>query len=203
MNITYSASTVATLTNSTTITGQLNDNHDLDTPACQANSGKCPWQTVNVFVDELFGGYMFQDPNAACNAAINRFCRAIVIVANRPVTGSQSKLTPLPAAESAAVLALRSIYQELYSYAAAHPSEGYPSSLREVDPNLASGHKGGYHITYVVKASPVGGKISTYQVLFDPLEPIKSRSRYFFMDETGTIRSSQTGTPDARSPVLQ
>ncbi len=206
--ITYSASTVATQTDSTGIVGFLNDDHDLYTPACRQNSMQCKQQSTKIFIDELFGSFMFQDPNATCNTAYIPLCRVIVIVRAAPVTAasksSQSKLTALPPAESTAVVSLRTIFQQLYSYNLAHPSQGYPSSLTEVDPSLARrGIRGGYHITYIPKASTSGGKIDTYQVLFDPLNPIKSKSLYFFMDETGTIRSSQTGPANAQSSKLQ
>jgi hypothetical protein len=67
LKITYSASSVATDINSTEIDGALSDDHNFDTPACQTNSVNCYTPRVNVYVDELFGGYMFSDPDAALN----------------------------------------------------------------------------------------------------------------------------------------
>jgi hypothetical protein len=67
MKVTYTASSVATSVTTTTITGSFNDDHDLDTPACQANSDACTPLWVNVYIDELFGSFMFSDPNAAAN----------------------------------------------------------------------------------------------------------------------------------------
>jgi hypothetical protein len=67
MKISYTASTAATSTNATTISGTFSDDHDFDTPACQANSNACYSPYVNVYLDELFGSYMFSDPDAAPN----------------------------------------------------------------------------------------------------------------------------------------
>jgi hypothetical protein len=64
MKVTYSNSTAAASSNVTTITGSFNDDHDFDTQACQAAQKNCYSPVVNVYLDELFGGYMFSDPNA-------------------------------------------------------------------------------------------------------------------------------------------
>jgi hypothetical protein len=69
MRVTYTASTVATDTSATQIDGVFADDHDFLTPACQQNSGVCYTPSVVVFLDELFGSYMLQDPNAACASA--------------------------------------------------------------------------------------------------------------------------------------
>jgi hypothetical protein len=64
MKVSYTASTTATNTSTTTITGTLSDNHDFYTPACHADSGNCYVPEVNIYLDELFGSYMFSDPLA-------------------------------------------------------------------------------------------------------------------------------------------
>jgi hypothetical protein len=203
--ITYSASTTSTLTNSTQITGSLNDDHDLDTPACQADTHYCKPLNVKIFIDELFGSFMFQDPNAACNP-VSSACRRIVIASAGSAAfegkGSRNILAPLPSAESAALLNMRTIFQELNSFAQAHPSVGYPSSLSDVDRTLASGRMGGYRVTYIPRASSSGGRIDNYELRFDPLEPQKSKNRYFFMDETGALRTSRAGPANVQSPEL-
>jgi hypothetical protein len=65
MKVSYTASTAATNTSTTSITGTLSDDHDFYTPACHADSGKCYVPEVNIYLDELFGSYMFSDPQAA------------------------------------------------------------------------------------------------------------------------------------------
>ncbi|MFZ0964598.1 MAG: hypothetical protein WAO35_27385 [Terriglobia bacterium] len=67
MKVTYSASTVATSTKATQITGSFADDHDFETPACHNNPDKCYTPQVNVYIDELFGSYMFSDPAAPQN----------------------------------------------------------------------------------------------------------------------------------------
>ncbi|HEY6305906.1 MAG TPA: hypothetical protein VI488_05525 [Candidatus Angelobacter sp.] len=67
MKVTYTASTAATSTTTTQIQGTFADDHDFDTPACQTNSAKCYTPHVNVYIDELFGSYMFSDLAAPPN----------------------------------------------------------------------------------------------------------------------------------------
>ena len=65
--VTYTASTAATSTKTTQISGTFGDDHDFDTPTCQQELGKCYNLRVSVYVDELFGSYMFSDPDAPKN----------------------------------------------------------------------------------------------------------------------------------------
>ena len=67
MKVSYSASTVGTSTKATQISGSFADDYDFDTPACQNNSVKCYTPQVKVYIDELFGSYMFSDPDAPPN----------------------------------------------------------------------------------------------------------------------------------------
>ena len=67
MKVTYAASTIATYTNATEIDGAFGDDHDFYTPDCQQDSGKCYHPSVKVYIDELFGSYMFQDEATGCN----------------------------------------------------------------------------------------------------------------------------------------
>jgi hypothetical protein len=78
MKVQYTQSTIATDTHATEIDGVLADDHDFDTPDCQQNSGKCYQPKVRVFIDSLFGSYIFQDPDAACNVR-SPGCRMSVI----------------------------------------------------------------------------------------------------------------------------
>ena len=67
MKVSYSASTVGTSTKATQISGSFSDDYDFDTPACQNKSAKCYTPQVKVYIDELFGSYMFSDPDAPPN----------------------------------------------------------------------------------------------------------------------------------------
>ncbi len=85
MKVNYSASAVATSTNATTITGMFSEDYDLDTPACQTNSTNCYTPQVNVYIDELFGSYMFVDPAAAANPLLQAIHRTPLTPAKFPV----------------------------------------------------------------------------------------------------------------------
>ncbi len=67
MKVTYTASTVATSTTTTQISGSFGDDYDFDTPDCQKNADKCYMPQVKVYIDILFGSYMFSDPAAPTN----------------------------------------------------------------------------------------------------------------------------------------
>jgi len=81
--VSYSASTAVSTSNATQIDGVFGDDHDFYTPDCQQDSGKCYHPSVSVFVDELFGSHMFQDPASACSAQ-SRACRHLL---NGPLPG--------------------------------------------------------------------------------------------------------------------
>jgi hypothetical protein len=82
MKVNYSYSTAANSTDTTQISGTFGDDHDFDTPACQKSTDKCYTPRVKVYVDMLFGSYMFSDPDAPPN----------------PITRPVSVKTPLPPA---------------------------------------------------------------------------------------------------------
>jgi hypothetical protein len=207
MKITYTASKVATTINATSVTGTFADDHDFYTPAGRQNSGACYHPSVAVFLDELFGSYMFQDIPAACNPRMPSCRQSIIMVSTGINAGrnmsSPGNRMPLPAPEAAAVVSLRAIYQSTYAYAQTHPLRGYPSSLSKINTSVTAGQTAGYKLSYVPKAANTGGKIDGYQILVEPVKSDKSTSRHFFVDETGVIRASQTGSADARSPALQ
>lgn len=191
MKITYAASTVATTTTATQLTGTFSDDHDFYTPDCQQNSANCYHPHVSVFLDELFGSYMFQDVSAACNP-LRISCNSMVpsrVVANLgQSTGGRRRSMPLPADEAAAVTSLRTIFQSTYAFSQAHPQKGYPASLQEIIPTIPSGEWGGYRFRYVPSQPDASGKIGGYQISAEPLRADKSKSRLFSMDQTGTIR---------------
>lgn len=207
MKINYTASTVATSTNTTTINGAFGDDHDFDDPMCQQSSATCYHPYVTAYIDELFGGFMFQDQAAACNP-INQTCRSAVIMvpAGGSVTGVNQapagKLVPLPAQETSAVVKLRSISQSLAAYAQAHPGQGYPSSIIEAGLSSVNLSNAGYKFTYISSAPDATGKIDGYQISADPVNSTKATTRHFFTDQSGVIRSANTGPANTKSAVL-
>jgi hypothetical protein len=202
MKVTYSSSTIATTTNATQIIGAFNDDHDFYTPDCQQNSGKCYRPSVTVYLDELFGSYMFQDRDAPCNP-LKSYCTPLVLGNFTLSDSSAIQRIPLPAAESSVVSSLRNIYRTNFAYAEGRPRQGYASTLREIDSTLDSGEKTGYRFSYVPQSKLAGGRTDAYQIAADPVGPGKPGGRHFFMDETGVIRISQTGAADVKSPTLR
>jgi hypothetical protein len=71
-----------------------------------------------------------------------------------------------------------------------------------IDEVLASGVSLGYRFTYIAGKPKKGGRIATYTVRADPVQP-DEKTRYF-TDETGVIRQEVGKEADARSlPVLE
>jgi hypothetical protein len=73
MRIAYTASSTTTDSNGTQIDGNFGDDHNFNTPDCQRNTGACYTPRVRVFIDALFGSYIFQDPDAQLSAAVPRY----------------------------------------------------------------------------------------------------------------------------------
>jgi hypothetical protein len=121
--------------------------------------------------------------------------------------------------ESSAVGSLRTLYFANMAYAKDHPEVGYPKKLNDlssrpdepvqhddrkwmIDPSLSGGLKTGYRFGYAPRSSRGDGKVDAYELSADPLEPGKHGKRHFFMNETGVIRVSETGSANAADPVL-
>ena len=74
----------------------------------------------------------------------------------------------------------------------------YPSALTDmsnegfIDTNLGSGLKSGYTYTYT-------GTPPAFSCNADPQSPGQTGERYFFVDTTGVIRFSTTGTANSAS----
>lgn len=125
-----------------------------------------------------------------------------------------------PANEFVAVGSLRTIYSANSSYASDHPEQGYAKNLSDlsmspmdtkhneeheglIDTTLASGVKSGYKFIYIPRSSIGTGRLDRYEIYADPLRTGKSGKRHFFVDESGVIRWSETGSASAESPTLQ
>src|SRR5215475_8409211 len=121
----------------------------------------------------------------------------------------------MAANEAAAVGALRTFTTAEIAYSTACPNIGFTAALNDlgtaatcpggnnqIDPQLQTGSKSGY--SFALTASPSG--TSTANVLFtavaDPLGP-SSGTRHFFVDQTGVIRYTQSGTATNASNALQ
>jgi len=60
-----------------------------------------------------------------------------------------------------------------------------------IDEYLAAGRKSNYRFTYLAGPADSTGKIQTYTVHADPIEPGKTGKWYYFTDQTNVIRSER------------
>jgi len=126
----------------------------------------------------------------------------------------------MAANEASAVGSLRTYNTALISYASECPNQGYPPALRNLgpgDPADKCAHadlvdstmgtetpvKSGYRFSYSALSYDQDGHIVKYSIAADPLTPGTTGVRHFFTDETGVIRFSLQGAPDAHSQPLQ
>lgn len=123
-----------------------------------------------------------------------------------------------PASEASAVGSLRTIYSANRSYAAAHTEQGYAKNLSDlssaadakhqdqqgwtIDTALATGVKSAYKFTYTAHSSSGTARLDKYEVFADPLKTNRS-GKHFFVDESGVIRWSETGSASLKSSTLQ
>jgi len=71
-----------------------------------------------------------------------------------------------------------------------------------IDSVLDSGVKSGYRFSYVAVATDPSGNVLSYSITATPVAPGSSGQRSFFTDQSGTIRSTATGTADSTSTPL-
>ena len=71
-----------------------------------------------------------------------------------------------------------------------------------IESSLASGVKSGYKFTFAVVASDPTGNVQSYTITATPVTPGTTGQRSFFIDGSGTIRSSQSGVADSSSPPI-
>lgn len=111
--------------------------------------------------------------------------------------------------ETAAIAAMRTISTALESYRAAQPTPSYPDALADlssatppyIDSTLsgavdAATARQGYYYTYVQSSA------NQYTLNAAPAVPNTTGTRYFFVDESGVIRSD-TAAADATSDPIQ
>lgn len=72
-----------------------------------------------------------------------------------------------------------------------------------LDPILTSGSRSGYTYTYVAGPVNAVGIIDSYIVNADPTTPGSTGTRYFFMDESGVIRTNIGGQATVTSSPIQ
>ena len=101
--------------------------------------------------------------------------------------------------EASALSSLRTLNTMSENYRARFSS--YPSALIDmsnecgIDSNLGSGLKSGYSYTYT-------GTPSAFSCNADPQSPGQTGERYFFVDTTGVIRFSTTGTANSSNQPI-
>lgn len=106
--------------------------------------------------------------------------------------------------ETAALASLKTIYNACQLYYA-NNSDTYPSTLEDmstsnppyIDSVLAGGRKQGYLFVYS------SADADHFTVNANPISPGRTGERYFYMNEAGTIHSSQSGAATADDPVVQ
>ncbi len=120
--------------------------------------------------------------------------------------------------EASAVGSLRTLNAACMTFEATY-GRGYPASLLAlgnardgkvspaaanlIDGALATGIKSGYRFVYAPQSLDGYGFPHGYGITAEPLEPGNSGQRYFYMDQSGVIRSSTGGPAGPASPPLQ
>jgi prepilin-type N-terminal cleavage/methylation domain-containing protein len=119
--------------------------------------------------------------------------------------------------ETAAIGNLSTLNKVLLMYSVTY-NAGFPPSLTNlqspsgggqasaaaadlIDPVLAAGSKSGYMYTYT-PGPAVNGVISSYTINADPIEPGKTGTRFFFTDQSGTIRQNFGARATSTSPPI-
>ena len=71
-----------------------------------------------------------------------------------------------------------------------------------IDEYLAAGRKSNYRFTYIAGPADSTGRIQTYAVHADPIEPGKTGKWYYFTDQTNVIRSEKGKEANESSPSI-
>ena len=122
----------------------------------------------------------------------------------------------IQANETAAVGTMRTLNESVLLYSNSYG--GFPHAISELGPGtggvassaaadlvdsvLASGVKSGYRFAYAAVATDPAGNVLSYTITATPVVPGSSGQRSFFTDQSGTIRSTATGTADSTSQPL-
>jgi len=124
--------------------------------------------------------------------------------------------TRVTANETAAIATLQTLNKVCLIYSTTYG--GFPNALSDLGPGassnvsatqadlidsvLASGTKSGYQFTYVGTDVNGDGKIDRYTINADPVSLGTSGQRYFFTDESGTVRHNLLGPATASDPPI-
>lgn len=71
-----------------------------------------------------------------------------------------------------------------------------------IDAVLSGGIKSGYRFVYAAGATDPAGNVLSYTITATPVAVGSTGQRSFFTDQSGTIRTSFSGTADVSSPPL-
>jgi hypothetical protein len=119
--------------------------------------------------------------------------------------------------ERSAVRSVRKIIEAEANYAQAYdtgysealsilgpPPDAKPSSALAgyVDSELSSGTKEGYKFIYVAGPRDANGRIMTYTLTVNPVDPGKSGGAFYFVDQTGMIHQNKTQPATASDPPI-
>ena len=123
----------------------------------------------------------------------------------------------MQANETAAVEALRTLNETAIMYSTTYgsfphaianlgPAQGSPNPTATaadlIDSVLAAGTKSGYRFTYNVGVTDPSGNVVSYSIMASPVNPGTTGQRFFFTDQSGTIRSNPAGTADSSSTPI-
>lgn len=123
----------------------------------------------------------------------------------------------IPSQPHATVASLRTLNAVLVTYKADYgafapnlkalgpPPEGQKPDAQAadlIDGVLASGVKGGYAFIYRVTEKDSQGRPKAYTIHAQPTQPGANRTRYFFTDESGIVRSEMNKPASASSLPL-
>jgi hypothetical protein len=124
----------------------------------------------------------------------------------------------MAANEASAVGSVRSYNYAMGAYAAKCPQIGFPRSLANLGPGggdcdraqlldnslgTSNPTKSGYVFSYKAGEPDHLGQLTSFAITADPVGQAVTGLRHFYTDQSGEIRSSETGPADGTSPLLQ
>jgi len=124
----------------------------------------------------------------------------------------------ISANESSAAASVRTIVTAAIQYQTAYGH--YPQILEQlsqppgnsapdenhaglIDATLASRAKNGYVFSYQASDSHHDGKMDSFTINADPIQPGRTGIKYFFSSDDGVVRWETKGPASAESPPLQ
>jgi prepilin-type N-terminal cleavage/methylation domain-containing protein len=122
--------------------------------------------------------------------------------------------TRMTANETSAVNSLSTLNSASLTYLTIYG--GYPANLASLGPGptpgpaaadlidsvLSSGSKSGYMFVYSPGPKDPTGRVNTYSIRADPSAPGTTGRRSFFTDQSGVIRSNNSGPADVSSTPI-